>query len=624
MRADPERTNTWDIKKNSPGCLSVGLSLWIAIFFLVFASAFGVFAFLNFPAHIVLLTILLPSALPIFLLVRGRLSIGQGFSKRSTVPSALWGVGGGLYLLVFLMSGLSSQASSRRNFGKLAFEQEGKFHPDKAFHVAIIRSIQESGYPSTGQHENEFIWYHVLTHYVGAGWTALVGLDPWDSYALLFYAKATALLLTLLVFVSKISSKKNPLVFLALFSVGVPALTNSWHAVLSHGQWVPFMLLFLFTPWVVKTISSDRIGLGALIAITVLVFALSLGKISIGFGFASVVGLWLFLKKPKDLRVYFVGSIWLIWFAVWNWQTSISTPPEQPLVQRVGLSWPDVFSLMGVTVLVLVLWLLTKKKDWGVFLSVLVTVGTIYVFLPLFVARTESDTFYFLHGLYSVVVLILFSMLANSFPASRDFYLSERPRVKLLVPYVAFFGVLLIPLLPTIAKSPVVAGFDPAQGFKNIYSANTSTYEWPSADRGNEGSWSVLGGTPVHAVTQLENLTFLSRLQDAVDQKLSTERIEKNSALLFISKEGWEEIEAIYDVRRPWATGLLVKAVTGVTLLHSVPEEHPEGYGFADYSLEALRLSPGEETLLRLCEFEKPVLLIDKPATKMDISVVCK
>lgn len=599
-------------------------SIWAAVSFLVLATVFAIFAFRNFPAFVVLLTILLPSGFPMILLLRSRLGFANTGSKGPRPSAPLWGLGGGVFLFLFFLSALGRWDSYFSNFANTRFEQGRQFHQDTAFHVAIIKSIQQYGYPSTGQHESELLWYHVLSHYVDAGWTALLGLDPWESYALLFYAKAIVLLLSLVVFVSKVAGG-NPYLFAVLLAVSIPALTNSWHAVGSHGQWVPFVILFLVAFWVVKTLRADSLGVGALVGLTILVLVLSLGKISLGFGFASVVGIWLVFKRPGDVRVYLTGAFWLLFFVLWYSQSSRVERPDVALLERLSSSWPEIVSLVAVTLLTLVFWLFTKKNDWALLLSVLLTVGAIYISLPLFlVTSSGSDVYYFLHGLYSVIALVFFAILAGSFSSNPSISSIKQPHVKELIPYIALMGAFLIPFLPTIAKSPVVAGFSPEQGFRNIYAANTSTYKWPSRALGEGHSWSVLGGVPVQDLTDLENATFLSRLQDAVDRQLYKEGIQKSSTLLFIPKEGWEEIEASYEVSRPWATGLLVKAVTGMTLVHSIPSDRPETYGFTDYTGAGLRISEERTLDSTLCRFGKPVLVIENPVKEMEVSVRCQ
>lgn len=133
-----------------------------------------------------------------------------------------------------------------------------------------------------------------------------------------------------------------------------------------------------------------------------------------------------------------------------------------------------------------------------------------------------------------------------------------------------------------------------------------------------------MGGVPVRDPERVEEETFLSRLKTTVDQKLHDEGLETSSALLFIPKEGWEGLEANYPFPRTWASGLLVKAVTGVTLIYSIPLDRPETYGFADYTNEGFRLEDGSASDSMLCRFDKPVLVIERPAEVLEISVRCR
>lgn len=605
-------------------------STWIAGSFLVLATAFGILAFRNFPAYLVLLTILLPSAVPVFFLLRSGTGLANAGSRGARRSAPLWGLGGGGFLLVFLLAGVSRWEGLWSNFANTRFERASEFQDvpvasrDTVFHVAVIQSIRQNGYPSTGQHENEFLWYHVLTHYVDAGWTALLGLDPWDSYALLFFAKAIVLVLSLLVFISNVA-KGNPYAFTVLLVVSAPALMSQWNAVGSHGQWVPFVILFLTASWVASILHRERVDFAALSGITILVFVLSVGKISLGFAFACFVGLWLLFTKPKDVRIYLVGLLWLTFFALWYLQVLRPDRPEVPFVDRLmRTTQADVVSLAGVTLVTLALWYLTKDRRWGVFFLVLNALGILYVFLALFVVKNSgADFFYFVHGLYSVVVLVFLATITGFF-LSRGSSTFKRPSVKELGQYAALLAIVFIPLLPTVAKSPVISGFSPMEGFQNIYSANFSTYKWPSVALSDGGSWSVLGGVPVRDPERVEEETFLSRLKTTVDQKLSAEGLETSSTLLFIPEEGWEGLEANYPFPRNWASGLLVKAVTGVTLIYSIPLDRPETYGFADYTNEGFRLEDGGASDSMLCRFDKPVLVIERPAEVLEISVRCR
>lgn len=76
------------------------------------------------------------------------------------------------------------------------------FH-DVTFHVSLINSIINFGYPGTGLHDIHFLFYHFLSHYLDALILKIANLDPLDSYALFFFFKFFILLNCILLFINK-------------------------------------------------------------------------------------------------------------------------------------------------------------------------------------------------------------------------------------------------------------------------------------------------------------------------------------------------------------------------------------------------------------------------------------
>ena len=76
------------------------------------------------------------------------------------------------------------------------------FH-DTTFHASLISSILNFGYPGTGLHDVQFLFYHFLSHYVDALILKIIKLDPLESYALFFYFKFFILLNFILLFIAK-------------------------------------------------------------------------------------------------------------------------------------------------------------------------------------------------------------------------------------------------------------------------------------------------------------------------------------------------------------------------------------------------------------------------------------
>ena len=84
---------------------------------------------------------------------------------------------------------------------------ESSNNQDSSFHLAQIRSIMLTGYPSTGQHDLLFHIYHSLSHYIDAIILKVTSVDPFSSYGLMFFYKQIIFLTSIIFLINKFSKK---------------------------------------------------------------------------------------------------------------------------------------------------------------------------------------------------------------------------------------------------------------------------------------------------------------------------------------------------------------------------------------------------------------------------------
>ena len=277
-----------------------------AVFYFSAVLIYGVRAFPNFSAVEVVATLLLFSALPLGLLFLGGDRKASSVSKSSPLVLASFFMG--LFLFVVHSSSLLIWSDYYSNFSYERLENQGGYHNDSVFHVSIIQGIMRSGYPTTGQHLEPLLQYHSLSHYVDAIVLALLGLDPWASYALLFFAKGAAVMLGLILLSSRISQVLSVAGFFVILGIIALAFTASWDVVGSHGQWLPVLILIISSSWLGKLLDLEILNFKQFTMVTLLVLLIGLGKISLGFSLAVLVGILLLFRFWRDWKVYFFWS----------------------------------------------------------------------------------------------------------------------------------------------------------------------------------------------------------------------------------------------------------------------------------------------------------------------------
>lgn len=585
---------------------------------LVLSTAYALNAFANFSPGRILAVALVFVSVPVGVLIadfRTSKDVPEHAGARSIAGSAV----AAAVLWLHQIGGLVSVKSYFANFAYLRLHVGGGYHPDTAFHVAIIQNIRNTGRPSTGQHLDPTLSYHVLSHYADAAITRVLRLDPWDSYALLFHMKSLLMLLLLVRLASVLTRHLAPAWFWVVLVFLVAALTSDWHVVYSHGHWVPMALLFGFGPSIHRVMIRSEIGSSGWAGLTVVLVLLSFGKVSLGVGFAIAVGAWTVCYHGVTWGGSLTGAFWATFLAAWGLRigdsragamSALAYPPEG-LVNRLTFAGGTLFAYIGfVIVLIIVARIFSDRHAWRAVAASVMSL-TVVVAVALFATRGASEAFYFFNGLAAVIIVLFLPFILGSFhlragDGTRQVS-TPRPRLTLAVGLA-----LLLAVSPLAVEAPFSPYVPVADLVVRARDANVVTFEWHNASVPLDQQRTVMTG-PRRDAFELETVaipSFFASLRDGVDILVTGSGESRVDVLLFFAREDFEFIAERFNLPQSWSNGLLVTAVTGLPLLFGVDASSPLEYGFSPYDSEALRRSRDEVTVEDLCAFGRPVIVI--------------
>lgn len=587
----------------------------LGILYLAGATVYGVLAFRNFATGEVVATLFLFSALPIGLIL---FSAGT----RPTVPPAkYWAVvvlagAVALVMFVFQFSGFTYWEGQGyfSNFPNQRMELGGGFHPDTVFHVAIIQGVLNTGYPTTGQHLEPWASYHTLSHYVDAVALWLLAIDPWESYALLFFAKGVGITLSLIYFAMKVAEPHSRGVFWLVLLTVYPAFTAIWLVIGSHGQWLPMTVLALSAHHVFVIGMKNRRNLGDYAVLTFLVIVLSLGKISLGFGLAVVVGFWLFFRRPFDWRLIVTGVVWVAFLGFFSSTFGARVGREVwtlDLSGLLGLAYHENLSVFLIVILSAMVARITKLQFARSFSASLAVSFVVIVLATGIFGVGGNDRGYFFHGLFSVALLLAVPILARGLLNNPGFARNPVGSEKLGLRLLAFVASLLFALSPVVFKEYGTPQSNLQAALATVVATFDHTYFWYNKDVEPEerlNIWQALLGKDPR-VEQPAEIPYASQLRDSLKDFVEENNIVNESPLLYITAEQFEAVATQFSNPNPMWTGLSVTAVTGLPLAFGVPDSDFPGFGFSDYDESALVMRENVATFEVLCSLGRPVII---------------
>ncbi len=462
------------------------------------------------------------------------------------------------------------------------------WHKDTAFHVSVIQSILNNGYPSIGQHGSPILVYHVLSHYMDAFLLYLTGLEPYDSVGLLFYFKKFILIATIVAFISYISKEVKIYIFLISLFLISPIIIGTWHAIGSHGLWFTSILLIFSSPLIFKIITKyDENSIKDFILMFILIALISFGKVSTGFMFASFIGFYLLLKQPKNKHVYFFGVGMILFFLTYKKLMSYNNSGKvgldfswiniDSIYHHLTSSYPMQTQIFDTLFLMVFLAFIFKNSiNFRFALALVISYIVLVVITKTNTVFNSNDTWYFYYGLSSVLILFLIQNIVRNihmYKSNKSDSLSIVDQ-KLLILGLLFSSIYWsnFYISPTINKN-----IKPRTQIDAKFMKTNSKLE--SKDK---FSYRNRIKKPFDNLMPTTTNRPLFEFRNSLNNFLTSSGIPKQDTSLYISKEIFQKYFPKFKGDE-WARGMLIYSITGASLVNGV-QNLRGNYGYADYN----------------------------------------
>jgi len=506
----------------------------------------------------------------IFIYERGH---NRGFPRPSNVFPVLWAVVIGAVTWIFGFQRFDrSGGFAEYPFFPLdtidASELVGK---DTIFHVTLMNSIINFGYPSTGLNDAPLFVYHTLSHYLESGISVVSGISPIDTLGLFYGLKIVVLLAAMLFFLYQATKNNSFVYFLLSIALVIPVLMSRWVITWSLSLWLPSFILLATAFFIYTTINSSKpLSNRAFIAIGVIGVLLSLGKLSSGFFFMLVAGLHLLFNFVKDRRVYVLGVLWFVFLVVYGLAVaddrSGSILGSLSFVERIastarmvlllGALPRAVFDIYILLLFLAVAFFIYRRKSTRNLLISL-AFGFVATCAMQFLQLNFRDIRYFHHGLFFIVFVLAvidFFQIFGSGNDVRKFDIRTFWRKPSLV-----LGVIAVVMTLTVSHAAV------------------------KMPKSLKGVFSIQENKPL--VSPTSQGPQLTRFRGDLDTFMGENNLSDRSSLLFIPLELWTELSPKMPdipVQPSWTNPLVIYAISGVPLVNGVFGSSTS-YGFSAY-----------------------------------------
>jgi hypothetical protein len=526
--------------------------------------------------------------------------------------------------LFFLLYSFNSQSVNYiKFFPLLEFESGLGWHRDTTYHVTLIHSIMNNGYPSAMLHGSAVNFYHVLSHYVDAAIFLSTGIDPLDGNGILYSFKEFLFLSCIVLLLASICGKNGYLFFFGSLLIFLPLAVGGWRSTFSYGLWFTGLVSISLIPFLLNLLSrKDYLKWPYFLIIFFLGVVLSLGKISSGFSFSLFMGFLLFIKFPRDRNVYLLGLSWFIFYFLYSNLFSQSYGQQAGVLDVINL-W-SVESIFLKTILMLndrvflndmifslyvllLLSLLIYFKNRSVSALQICFSGLLsFVVLAFMFSLRESlgnsDRFYFLFGLFFLLQFFVYSEFSRSYPS-----LFASPSIGVINNNWFFILIFAVSAVGVTRTTLNLFNFDLSHSYRNFIS------------RPFDGISKIDGFDLAPKIYAANRLTldlekFPSRplffLRSEIDLLLKSNGLNRSNVLVFVPKEIYLKDFPRFAGRQ-WANGLLLTAVTGLPLAHGAMDIRA-GYGFSDYDENALWRPRNELATGNACSFGKTIIVVEQ------------
>jgi len=506
-----------------------------------------------------------------------------------------------LVIMLFLLNSISSTFFPYYHLFPLLETELGLgWHQDTAFHTSLIQNILNFGYPSIGQHGTPITVYHVLSHYMDALILAITGLEPYDSYTLLFYFKGFLLLSSITIFIAYVFKEFSGYMFIIFLFLFAPIIISTWHGVASHSLWFTTILLIFSFPKVFNIIQLEEIKIKHFLFLFLLIIFISIGKISTGFMYASFVGFLLLIKRAKDIFVYILGLAWVGFFLLYtSWMTR-----NTESISRVDFSWLNFDTIYTYLTNTNALY---YERQTSLVASIVFFATFTYIF------RNKQNFYLLLTTIISFILLIFIAKLSSELNSSHIgyFYYGFSSIVILFMIHSLQYTIKLYPIkdftkLTKLNKQLLLMGLL----FSTLYLS--SFYIQPNFKLESEFLNRDIAVMPNKDKKAKTKVIFLKEYLDKKEARplkvfraelytfMKLQKVTKNKVSLYIQKEIFEQISIKFK-GSPWANGMLIYAITGVPLVNGI-KELQQNYGYAEYNEDSLWIEKNKFNPEKACD----------------------
>ena len=338
-------------------------------------------------------------------------------------------------------------------FPILMMDKDVFIHYDTAFHVSLINSIITFGYPSIGQHNVPFIFYHTLSHYLDAFIIFFSGLDALDSYGLFYYFKFISIFSAVLFFISQTLGRNQVIIYLISLGLLPQLVFGTFDIIISHSLWFTSIIIFFCFGKIISILKNDHNKINDYLFLFLLILLITFGKISHGFILAIFTILFLFFKKFQkkiNISYLFLFILFFTFFLSCILILNIKKVDYLAQVFKVQKIFDLKFFVLVYFKIIILFFLNIFYKSTFIKLSFFSSIicALIVTFIKFFFIKNVS--FYFAQGFDFIFTITIFYIFTQELKVKRtnmEYNLSEKNKNKLLFFFIFLVNKLSVSLL---------------------------------------------------------------------------------------------------------------------------------------------------------------------------------
>jgi hypothetical protein len=467
--------------------------------------------------------------------------------------------------------------------------QLGEFNPDTVFNAAMLQSLIAGRGTSTGLHGDIPVPYHFLSYLFDIPPLLATGLSPFEASSLLSGFRGTLLVNVVIIGVLFAVRRINIPAFVVLSLAGLPVIFGDWKFVSSHTFLAATLITFSFLPLLYQWTKMRQIPWDSLALASILVLTVSLAKFPFGSVLAAFIGFFWLLRFPRQLKVYVVGTLWVVALFLISRELSPAgtfSPSKFGIERVIAFLHPSIHEtyigglpgkhdghlmvIYAATLIQIALGIVYRsRRHFQIAGAGLMGILTVAIITQVFaVSLYPSGVRWFVMGIFvPVTVLTVIDLLA----------LSTKPRGELR-------GKSFIPrkmLFPALTLSAVfLTHFGPLTAV-NLFS---EIEEGGPIYAGVSGNITSLA----RSVETTGESYYGAKVADYADSMRSFAAEQDPQVTLYqhISITDYEGF--LSNLSGPsWARGMLLYGLTGVPLVNGVEDNSRSGFGMSAYPDEA-------------------------------------